>query len=209
MATAARDRLASTLRGEAAPAFSVEVTAPTEALSLDIEGYGPLKFPVTPATARKLIALGRPAQFGRGGKTTAGPGARGTWEIPRHLVRARWNAAMLRVILATVREELGLPNEAELTAGLRSLLVYEPNQFFLAHQDWEKDDAMAGTLVVTLPSTYRGGDLLIGHDEEWKAYKGSPTVLSLVAFHADCQHEVLKVKSGYRLTLTYGLLPRS
>ncbi len=38
---------------------------------------------------------------------------------------------MLEVILATVKEELGLPNAAELTAELHSLLVYEPNQFFL------------------------------------------------------------------------------
>ena len=93
-----------------------------------------------------------------------------------------------------------------LTADLHSLLVYEPNQFFLAHQDSEKDDAMVGTLVVTLPSSYSGGELMVGHNEEWKAYRGAKTTLSLVAFYADCQHEVLKVQSGYRITLTYNLL---
>jgi hypothetical protein len=46
----------------------------------------------------------------------------------------------------------------------------------------------------------------VGHNEEWKAYRGSKTALSLVAFYADCRHEVLKVKSGYRITLTYNLL---
>ena len=30
--------------------------------------------------------------------------------------------------------------------------------------------------------------------------------MSLVAFYADCRHEVLKVTSGYRITLTYNLL---
>ncbi len=95
---------------------------------------------------------------------------------------------------------------AELAAELHSLLVYEQNQHFLAHQDSEKDDSMVGTLVVTLPSSYAGGELMVGHNEEWKAHRGSKTALSLVAFYADCRHEVLKVTSGYRITLTYNLL---
>jgi hypothetical protein len=206
MATAARDRLARTLRGDAQTAFSVELTAKMDDLSLEVEGFGSVKLPVTPAKARKLLGLGQPARFGRGEETLSDPDVRDTWEIPKHLVRAEWNDATLKVILATVKEELGLPNAAELTAGLHSLLVYEPSQFFLAHQDSEKDDSMIGTLVVTLPSSYTGGELMVGHNEERKVYRGSRTALSLVAFYADCRHEVRKVKSGYRITLTYNLL---
>jgi hypothetical protein len=206
MATAARDRLARTLRGDAQAAFSVELTARPDDLSLQVEGFGRVRFPVTPAKARKLLGLGRPARFGRGEQTLTDPDVRDTWEIPKHLVRAEWDGATLKVILATVKEELGLPNAAELTADLHSLLVYEPNQHFLAHQDSEKDDSMVGTLVVTLPSSYAGGELMVGHNEEWKAYRGSRTALSLVAFYADCRHEVLRVTSGYRITLTYNLL---
>src|SRR6266566_1841400 len=206
MATAARDRLARTLRGDGKAAFSVELTARTDDLNLEVEGFGHVRFPVTPAKARKLLGLGRPARFCRGEETLTDPDVRDTWEIPEHLVRAEWNDATLKVILATVKEELGLPNAAELTAGLHSLLVYEQNQHFLAHQDSEKDDSMVGTLVVTLPSSYAGGELMVGHNEEWKAHRGSKTALSLVAFYADCRHEVLKVTSGYRITLTYNLL---
>ncbi len=206
MATAARDRLARTLRGDAQAAFSVELTAKMDNLSLEVEGFGHVRFPVTPAKARRLLGLGQPARFGRGEETLTDPEVRDTWEIPRHLVRAQWNDAALKDILATVKEELGLPNAAELTADLHSLLVYETNQHFLAHQDSEKDDSMVGTLVVTLPSSYTGGDLMVGHNEEWKAYRGSKTALSLVAFYADCRHEVLKVTSGYRITLMYNLL---
>jgi hypothetical protein len=196
MATAARDRLARTLRGDAQTAFSIELKASTDDLSLEVEGFGHVKFPVTPAKARKLLALGQPARFGRGEETVTDPDVRDTWEIPKRLVRAEWNEATLKDVLATVKEELGLPNAAELTADLHSLLVYETNQHFLAHQDSEKDDSMVGTLVVTLPSSYVGGELMVGHNEEWKAYRGSKTALSLVAFYADCRHEVLKVKSG-------------
>ena len=203
---AARDRLGRMLRGEDTSAFSVELKARPDDLALEVEGLGAVKFPVTAVSARKLIERGRPARFGRGEETVTDPGVRDTWEIPKKLVRATWNAPMLTVILATVKEELGLPAGAELTADLHSLLVYEPNQFFLAHQDSEKDDAMVGTLVVTLPSAYTGGELMVGHNEEWNAYRGSKTELSLVAFYADCQHEVLRVKSGYRITLTYNLL---
>ncbi len=206
MATAARDRLARTLRGDAQTAFSVELTAKTDDLSLEVEGFGQVRLPVTPAKARKLLGLGQPARFGRGEQTLTDPDVRDTWEIPKHLVRAEWTGATLKAILATVKEELGLPNAAELTADLHSLLVYETNQHFLAHQDSEKDDSMVGTLVVTLPSSYTGGDLMVGHNGEWKAYRGSKTALSLVAFYADCRHEVLKVQSGYRITLTYNLL---
>jgi hypothetical protein len=159
MATAARDRLARTLRGDAQAAFSVELAAKADDLSLEVEGFGQVRFPVTAAKARKLIGLGRPARFGRGEETLTDPDVRDTWEIPKHLVRAQWDDARLKDILATVKEELGLPNAAELTADLHSLLVYETNQHFLAHQDSEKDDSMVGTLVVTLPSSYTGGEL--------------------------------------------------
>ena len=206
MAAGARDRLGRMLRGAETSAFSVELKARPDDLALAVEGFGAVNFPVTAAKARKLIELGQPARFGRGEETVTDPGVRDTWEIPKKLVCATWNAPMLAVILATVKEELGLPSGAELTADLHSLLVYEPNQFFLAHQDSEKADAMVGTLVVTLPSAYTGGDLMVGHNEEWKAYRGSKTELSLLAFYADCQHEVLRVKSGYRITLTYNLL---
>jgi predicted 2-oxoglutarate/Fe(II)-dependent dioxygenase YbiX len=206
MVTAARDRLARTLRGDAQTAFSVELTARTADMSLQVEGFGQVRFPVTPAKARKLAGLGQPARFGRGKETLTDPDVRDTWEIPKRLVRAEWNDAALTDILTTVKEELGLPNAAELTTDLHSLLVYEPNQFFLVHQDSEKDDSMVGTLVVTLPSSYAGGELMVGHNEEWKAYRGSKTALSLVAFYADCRHEVLRVTSGYRITLTYNLL---
>ncbi|WP_235949356.1 2OG-Fe(II) oxygenase, partial [Candidatus Frankia alpina] len=206
--TVARDRLARMLRGDAETAFSVELTASADDLSLEVEGIGPVAFPVQPAQARKLLGLGQPARFGRGEETLTDPGVRDTWEIPKDLVRARWDDDALNVILTAAKDELGLPIAAELTADLHSLLVYEPRQFFLAHQDTEKEDSMIGTLVVTLPSSYTGGELVVRHLEDRVAYRGSKTELSVVAFYADCRHEVLEVRSGYRIALTYNFLLR-
>jgi len=208
MVTAARDILARTLGGEVKSASSVELTAALDDLSLHVEGIGRVRFPLTPAKVRKLIEFGEPARFGRGAETLTDPDVRDTWEIPKRLVSAVWSDTSLTDILTTVKDELGLPHRAELTADLHSLLVYEPGQFFLLHQDSEKDDSMIGTLVVTLPSTYAGGELIVERDGEVKAYRGTRAALSIVAFYADCRHEVLKVKSGYRLTLTYNLLLR-
>ena len=41
------------------------------------------------------------------------------------------------------------------------MLVYGKGQFFLPHQDSEKDDSMVGTLVVSLPSHHTGGELVV------------------------------------------------
>ena len=116
MVTAARDRLARTLRGDVKSASSVEVTAPADDVSLTVAGFGRVQFPVTPAKARKLIGLGQPARFGRGTETLTDPAVRDTWEIPKHLVSVAWSDSSLEDILTTVKEELGLPHRATLTA---------------------------------------------------------------------------------------------
>jgi len=86
MASPARDRLASMLRGDVKSASSVQFTAKPDELRVEVDGYGPVRFPVTPAKARKLIELARPARFGRGEETVTDPDVRDTWEIPKELV---------------------------------------------------------------------------------------------------------------------------
>jgi hypothetical protein len=88
------------------------------------------------------------------------------------------------------------------------LLLYGPGQFFVPHQDSEKDDAMVGSLAVTLPSSFTGGDLVVHSGTGTQRYRSSRTALSLVAFYADCRHEIQRVRSGYRIVLTYNLLLR-
>src|SRR5579859_33683 len=109
MATTARDRLARTLRGDVQTASSVELTAPMNDLRLEVEGFGLVRFPVTPAKARKLIGLGQPARFGQGEETLTDPDVRDTHEIPRHLVRAEWDGVTLKDVLAAGRLLRRLP----------------------------------------------------------------------------------------------------
>jgi 2OG-Fe(II) oxygenase superfamily len=206
-----RERLAKLLDDAESPgAFSAQLLAPADSLHLEVKGAGQISLPVRAPQARKLCDVARPARFGVGEQTLTDPSVRDTWEIPPDLVTItgpRW-AATLEGVLDEVRDQLGLPLGSRLEAELHAMLVYGAGQFFLAHQDSEKDDAMIGTLVVTLPSSHTGGQLIVEHGGESVAYRSSRDSLSFVAFYADCRHEVQPVKSGYRVTLTFNLLAR-
>ena len=56
MATAARDRLARTLRGDAQTAFSVKLAATADDLNLEVEGFGHVRLPVARARYRHAAA---------------------------------------------------------------------------------------------------------------------------------------------------------
>jgi hypothetical protein len=158
--------------------------------------------------AKKLIAAARPAKFGRGEETLTDTGVRDTWELTPDQITfggTGWTALMDRA-LEHFRDELGLPPTARLRAEPLAMLVYGKGQFFLPHQDSEKDDAMVGTLVVSLPSVHTGGELVIDHAGDSRTYRGSRDELTFVGFYADCRHEVKPVRSGYRVTITFNLL---
>ena len=71
---------------------------------------------------------------------------------------------------------------------------------------------MFGSMVVVLPTPHEGGQFVLRQGEkEWTidladrlATATEPSVC-FVAFFSDIEHEVLPVRSGYRVTLTYNL----
>ncbi|MGH2914775.1 MAG: 2OG-Fe(II) oxygenase, partial [Solirubrobacteraceae bacterium] len=211
MAGEARQRLAHLL-GEldARGWFSVRTTAPPDDLQVDVRGVGRLILPVSDDQARALCKIARPARYGQGEQTLLDRRVRDTLEVPRSRVRIdgrRWRRT-LQPVLEALRDDLGLPSTSRLQAQLHSFLVYARGQFFLPHQDSEKDDEMVATLVVTLPSRFTGGSLVVAHEGRRASYRGSKAALSFVAFYADCRHEVKPVTSGHRIVLTYNLLLR-
>ena len=209
MAKTARERLARLLDdAEPAGSFSAQLPLPAHFLQLEVMGAGLVSLPVRAAQAKKLIAVARPAKFGRGAETVTDTSVRDTWEIAPAQVRfggPGWTALMDSA-LEYFRDELGLTPGTRLRAELHAMLVYGKGQFFLPHQDSEKDDAMTGTLVVSLPSAHTGGELVVQHGGQSVRYRAPKEDLSFVAFYADCRHEVRPVKSGYRVTLTFNLL---
>src|SRR5258708_24366312 len=87
MGRTARERLAKLLDDAEAPgAFSAQILAPADALQVEVEGVGALQTPVRAPLAKKLIAVARPAKFGRGEQTLTDTTVRATWESTAELV---------------------------------------------------------------------------------------------------------------------------
>lgn len=205
----ARERLAGVLsQVEGGGTFSSQRSVRPDDLRLDVRGVGRLEFPVSAAQAKKLCRIARPALFGRGTGTLLDRRVRDTWEVPKSRVRIdqrQWNKVLVPV-LDSLRSDLGLPAGCRLKASFHSMLVYAPGQFFKPHQDSEKADGMVASLVVTLPSSFRGGALEVEHGGKRATYRAPKKNLSCVAFYADCHHEIRPVQSGYRIVLTYDLV---
>jgi hypothetical protein len=84
--------------------------------------------------------------------------------------------------------------------------------FFKAHKDTPRDDRMFGSLVVVFPTPHSGGELVFHHrGKEWTVDSAKDLLsqsvpsIAYAAFYSDVEHEVMPVKSGYRVTLTYNL----
>lgn len=194
--------------------FAAEHTCPADDLAIEVKGVGPLRFPISVATARALCAVARPAPFGLRDRTLHDKGVRDTWEIPARNVKIdarRWKES-LDPALAIFREKLGLPEDGKLVAVLDKMLIYTPGQFFAPHQDSERADDMVASMVVQLPSRSSGGAVVVEHGAQKKAFRGSGRGSkdpSLLAFYADCHHEVKPITTGFRVVLTYHLLHRA
>jgi hypothetical protein len=188
--------------------FATRRTCPPDDLSLEVRDVGCVRFPISPVAALRLCGVARPARHGYKSETRLDRRVRDTWEIPGGHVsidERRW-ARTLVPQLERIRRDLGLPEKCRLRADLHNLLVYGPGQFFAPHQDSEKADDMIGTLVVSLPSRFTGGAMALEHQGRRMLVGGSGRHLTLVAFYADCRHEVRQVKQGHRIVLTYNLI---
>jgi hypothetical protein len=191
--------------------FATRLTVAAGDLHLEVQGVGRIRFPITPITARRLCAVARPARHGFKDETRLDRRVRDTWEIAKSRIsidQSRWMKT-LAPQLDRICRNLGLPHGCRLKAQLHNMLVYAPGQFFAPHQDSEKADDMIGTLVVSLPSRFTGGAISIEHHGAKMRVGGSGKNLTFIAFYADCHHEVLPIKQGYRVVLTYNLLVES
>ena len=178
--------------------------------SLDVDGVGPISFPIPDGQAKALMARALRSQFGKGRESVVDPEVRDSWEInPEHwtIFGKSWDETFSR-ILKDVGDGLGC-SAGHLKAVPYKLLIYAPGGFFLPHQDAEKVDGMVATLTVTLPSTGEGGKIVVEHKGdrvEIDLDSEDRSELTYAAFYSDCRHEVLPLRSGYRVCLVYNLI---
>lgn len=187
---------------------AIEIAMPR----VEVEGAGTLSFPVPDAQIASIVRQAERAPYGRGEETIVDTSVRNVWQIAPGKVKIggkSW-APNFESILSKVRAGLGC-DESSVSAELYKLLVYDRGGFFLPHRDTEKTHGMFGTLVVTLPSMYRGGALRIRHagrEVTVDTNAADPSELSYVAFYADCEHEALPLREGNRICLVYNLIQK-
>jgi hypothetical protein len=120
-------------------------------------------------------------------------------------------------ILDQIRRELLPPGSAVPTAELYNLNIYRSGGHFVPHKDTPRGNDMLGTLVVCLPSQFSNGAFVVKHHGVFQTYdwgrmieeQSEPTRLHWAAFFGDVDHQIERVWSGLRVTLTYLLRHRA
>jgi predicted 2-oxoglutarate/Fe(II)-dependent dioxygenase YbiX len=177
---------------------------------LTISDIGEVSFPLNEEQAKKIIKVAHKAPFGKGSETILDTNVRSAWEIDANNISFRnpnWDSFIQKVI-KKVKEDLGLTDYV-ISSQVYKLLIYEEGDFFLPHKDSEKEKGMFGSLVLSFPSNYTGGELVMNFEgEQLIADFSSPNDYKIhyAAFYADCDHEVKKLTSGYRICLVYNLI---
>jgi len=114
-------------------------------------------------------------------------------------------------ILNEIQRSL-VPNApGAITAELYALNVYSRSGHFAPHKDTPRGSDMFGTLVVCLPSQFYRGQLVLNHRGVVKKFdwgraiktQTKPNQLHWAAFFGDVDHQIERMWSGARITLTY------
>jgi hypothetical protein len=181
---------------------------------LRIKGIGEIGLPLSPLQIGDIIQVSHKAPFGKGSKTITDTTVRSAWEIDAAALSFHnedWQEFM-EGIIKKIKAGLGIEDNS-VVASLYKLLIYEQGDFFLPHKDSEKEPGMFGTLIIGLPSTHTGGELIIRFDGREKiidfASPANNYKMPYIAFFADCDHEVKPITSGYRVCVVYNLLQSS
>jgi hypothetical protein len=190
--------------------FCVAGGLPAVDPGVTIDGLGAVALPLKRGVAKKLIAHGQVAPYGKGAETLVDARVRRTFELDpmRFRLSQGWSTAVAGTVKLAAGE-LGLPAD-RVEARLYKLLVYEKGGFFLPHRDSEKQDGMVASLIVVLANPFEGGALVVRHGTakqtfafEEAAHGKAPCY---AAFYADCEHEVTRVTHGVRICLVYNLV---
>lgn len=177
--------------------------------TIEVEGVGPVALPLLPIQAQQLIEAAEQAPYGRGEKTLLDTEVRRSWQIDASKVNIQggnWDEIMADII-SQISTTLGI--DGKVVAQLYKLLIYDEGSFFVEHRDTEKAPGMFASLVISLPSNFEGGELVIRHGDQsidLALQTPEPSELAFAAFYADCVHEIKPITSGCRITLVYNLL---
>eukprot|EP00752_Nemacystus_decipiens_P004489 g4099.t1 len=227
------------LKNRQTPATAVPLTVPAPFYYREPQKgychYDPLQFdgraaknkldstPLT-AEARAAFRAFEVSPFGHGGETVIDESVRKAMQVKADRIVETGVDLEKLGILAAVRTGLA-PWASRVHATLDKLNLYSRGGHFKSHRDTPRDELAFGTLVIALPSKFRGGCLTVKHrgrnttcdwgrrltkEDDDMCFSvfatmttPAPPVLQWCAFYGDCEHEIAEVQDGFRLTLTY------
>ncbi|KAI0816955.1 hypothetical protein BC628DRAFT_1333949 [Trametes gibbosa] len=119
-------------------------------------------------------------------------------------------------ILEAVRTAMfmGKKQDLPVRAELYNLNVYGTDSFFMTHKDTPRSAKMFASLVLIFPTAHTGGTLGLAHEGRKWTFDAASVLSDLpasddrvayIAFFSDVEHEVRRVTSGHRVTITYNL----
>ena len=160
-----------------------------------------------------LLEHCKPAPFGDGKKTRYDRTVRDAYQLMADQGRCsieNFDPESAGILKQIQRDLLPLdPNP--ISAEFYSVNVYADGGHFAPHKDTPRGEGMFGTLVVCLPSKFQGGDLVLSHRGVVKKFawgdlidrQKNPKQCHWAAFFGDVDHEIKRIWSGGRVTLTY------
>eukprot|EP00752_Nemacystus_decipiens_P003192 g2953.t1 len=173
--------------------------------------------------SKLLDEVFEPSPFGHGGNTVLDHSVRKAMQVKADRIVSTGLDLEKLDILESIRRGLA-PNASRIHASLDKLNLYSEGGHFKSHRDTPRDELAFGTLVVALPSSFSGGNLVVRHRDsthtcnwesklknwyyggelEYRRFVNVPkNTLQWCAFFGHCNHKIEEVQQGHRLTLTY------
>jgi hypothetical protein len=180
--------------------FVCNGTTTTPLIKIDTSYF--LKYPCDEQMCKILIKDSEKAPFGRGEETIVDSNIRDTWQVNKKIEIISHNINENSNILQEIKLKL-CPGCSSIRAEFYKMLVYEEGSHFKTHKDIIRGMKHFGSLIVFLPSFYKGGEFQVRHLGEELDFQYSIDKKEFdlskchwVAFFTDCEHEIKPLIEG-------------
>ena len=166
---------------------------------LSVNGLGKLGLPLNEIQANALK-----------GKCVQIPDCN-SWSISSkefELHNPEWTT-QIAALKTKVCESMGVDSQLSIEAQLSHLVLYESSKNTNTLNTTKRPKKCFGTLLISLPSIFKGGKLTIKNAEDVESFDdcdNSEYNSHYISFYSDCNNELETVTSGLRLCLVYNLI---
>ncbi|KAI8958569.1 hypothetical protein F5Y11DRAFT_335777 [Daldinia sp. FL1419] len=170
-----------------------------------VQDVGMINSPLQEAQAKQLVTKAHQIPCRRADQPTDDTPAPNIWELnpDQFKIRAPTWQTQLNKILVYIARKLDITSP--ISAELHNMLLYEQGVMTEAHADTGDTPGMFGKLVISLPSSHSGGDVVIKYREASKTLPTSQHDMACAFWFSDTSYEVLPIERGYHWVLVYNL----